>query len=93
MGKIGAVPVEKEVVDAVPTRFKEPGKLDRVFRAGNIEHDQPEISAALLHSDDGQVACDLDVEARAGRAHLCNLSHRGRVGDINDVHNAAKVAH
>ena len=66
MGKIGAVPVEKEVVDAVRTRFKEPGKLDRVFRVGNIEHDQPEISAALLHSDDGQVACDLDVEGRAG---------------------------
>ncbi|SVE42654.1 uncharacterized protein METZ01_LOCUS495508, partial [marine metagenome] len=41
MGKIGAVPVEKEVVDAVPTRFKEPGKLDRVFRVGNIEYDQP----------------------------------------------------
>lgn len=35
MGKISAVSVEKKVVDVVPTWFKEPGKLDRVFRVGN----------------------------------------------------------
>ena len=93
VSEIEAVAVDEEIVDPSPAGLLEPRELGRVFRVGDVEDQQAEVGVLRLYSDYRQTARDLDVQRRSGGLDLGCLAHVGRVGDVDDVDEAAKVPH
>ena len=93
VSEIEALAVDEEIVDPSPTGLLEPRDLGRVFRIGDVEDQQAEVALVHLYADYRQIARDLDVQRRSGGGDLGCLAHGGRVGDVDDVDEAAKVPH
>ena len=93
VSEIEAVAVDEEIVDPSPASLLEPRELDGIRRIGNVEDQQTEVAVVPLYADYGQIARDLDVHRGSGSAHLGYLAHAGRIGDVDDMDDAAKVAH
>ena len=77
VGQIGAVPIEKEIVHAMPTL---PDQLRQFHRGGgirDIDDDEAEVRFAVLDPDDGQTVGDLDVECGTGRVDPGDLAQVG----------------
>ena len=97
VSEIESVAVDEEIVDAAPAGLLEPGELDGIGRIGDVEDQQPEVGVVvgihLLYPDCSQITRDLDVHRGFVGADLGHLAHVDGVGDVDEVDDAAKVAH
>ena len=93
VSEIEAIAVDEEIVDAAPAARLEPRQLDGIGRIGNVEDQQPEVGVDPLHSDNRQITRDLDVHRGSGGADLGDLAHVGRIGDVDEMDDAAKIPH
>ena len=93
VSEIEAIAVDEEIVDATLATLLEPRQLDGMGRIGNVEDQQPEVGVDPLDPDCGEITGDLDVHRGSGSADLGDLAHVGRIGDVDEMDDTAKIPH